>query len=163
MTRANLTCMTFWTPPQGYKTPAGWPRPGALLPFSHTAVSLHILHIINTNKMPLFRRHARSASTTRRHRGPSRFRLPGQKHPDRVAAGFSELRAASVQVSSESHVIYFQEAALSNPNTTREGRQHAKHELRLMVRIPCGAVPEERCVDRTSFYRVGTKTLTFPL
>ncbi|OBZ76969.1 hypothetical protein A0H81_03675 [Grifola frondosa] len=64
--------------------------------------------------MPLFGRRSdlrESTSSTRR-------RIPGlhfhRKDQDRVAGGYK--------------------AALSNPNTTRSGRKHAKHELRAMGR-----------------------------
>ncbi|KAH8106291.1 hypothetical protein BXZ70DRAFT_1004556 [Cristinia sonorae] len=64
--------------------------------------------------MPFFQRRTHATTTTRTHRGPSRFSRFGRKDPDRVAGGFK--------------------AALSNPNTTRHGRSHAKRELRLMGR-----------------------------
>jgi len=50
----------------------------------------------------------------REHRFFGRSNRSGRKDPDRVAGGFK--------------------AALSNPNTTRSGRKHAKHELRAMGR-----------------------------
>ncbi|KDR83520.1 hypothetical protein GALMADRAFT_132961 [Galerina marginata CBS 339.88] len=62
--------------------------------------------------MPLFG----SRSTAHRHHGTTTRRrgLFHRRDKDRVAGGFK--------------------AALSNPNTTRSGRRHAKHELRAMGR-----------------------------
>jgi len=54
----------------------------------------------------------------RHHKGGHRSR---ETHEDHVAAGYK--------------------AALSNPNTTRRGREHAKHELRLMGRDRDAHVP----------------------
>jgi hypothetical protein len=54
------------------------------------------------------------------------------ENPARVEGGFSKVHIY------ESHLwlnwIYDLESALSNPNTTRPGRRHAKNELRLRVR-----------------------------
>lgn len=64
--------------------------------------------------MSLFssRRRTRPATTTTTRR--TRFRNPlRRRDPDRVAGGFK--------------------AALSNPNTTRDGRKQAKRQLRRMV------------------------------
>ncbi|KAL0949007.1 hypothetical protein HGRIS_009106 [Hohenbuehelia grisea] len=64
--------------------------------------------------MPLFgrRRHHPHTSTTTRH--TTTHRRFYRKDRDRVAGGYK--------------------AALSNPHTTRQGRHHAKHELRRMGR-----------------------------
>ncbi|KAI0796489.1 hypothetical protein C8Q75DRAFT_802185 [Abortiporus biennis] len=67
--------------------------------------------------MPFFARRPRTAGITKtntRRSGFSRFRRFGRKDPDRVAGGYK--------------------AALSNPNTTRSGRKHAKRELKSMGR-----------------------------
>ncbi|KZV71412.1 hypothetical protein PENSPDRAFT_630319 [Peniophora sp. CONT] len=61
---------------------------------------------------------------TRRHHG---FRL--RKDPDRVAGGYK--------------------AALANPNTTHEGRKHAKWELRRMGRGNEAHVPLMTKIKRT--------------
>jgi hypothetical protein len=57
---------------------------------------------------------------------------------DRVAGGYSE-SPINVALSINTDLVlliilyYLKEAALSNPNTTRDGRKHAKQELRMMV------------------------------
>jgi len=64
--------------------------------------------------MPLFSsRRRRADATTASARGTGFRNLLRRRDPDRVAGGFK--------------------SALSNPNTTRDGRRHAKRELRRMV------------------------------
>ncbi|ESK93608.1 hypothetical protein Moror_1614 [Moniliophthora roreri MCA 2997] len=83
--------------------------------------------------MPLFsRRTHRTTRTTRSHRGGGLFH---RKDRDRVAGGYK--------------------AALSNPNTTREGRKHAKHKLRSMGQST--HVPFMTKVKRTLGIRSGPR------
>ncbi|RDB20530.1 hypothetical protein Hypma_012393 [Hypsizygus marmoreus] len=63
--------------------------------------------------MPLFSRRSPRTTTTSQ-RAPRRGFFHTRRDRDRVAGGYK--------------------AALSNPNTTKSGRQHAKHELRAMGR-----------------------------
>ncbi|KAI0080693.1 hypothetical protein K474DRAFT_1589170 [Panus rudis PR-1116 ss-1] len=87
-------------------------------------------------------RHRTTGTTTTRHRrGNTRFsRRFGRKDPDRVAGGYK--------------------AALSNPNTTRSGRKHAKHELRAMGRGNETKVPLMTKIKRALGIRTTPRTRT---
>lgn len=87
---------------------------------SKTPITLCTLHSNNLNTynttMSLFSSRRRSRATTATTRTRTGFRNPlRRRDPDRVAGGYK--------------------AALSNPNTTRSGRKHAKQELRMMVSL----------------------------
>ncbi|KAK7695587.1 hypothetical protein QCA50_000223 [Cerrena zonata] len=81
--------------------------------------------------MPLFgtRRQGHTTSLSTSRRGRSHRTRFGRKDPDRVAGGYK--------------------AALSNPNTTRSGRKHAKRELGVMGRSGETKVPLMTKIKRT--------------
>ncbi len=94
--------------------------------------------------MPLFRRHDRNTTTTSRGRR-SYFPQFRRKDPNRIAGGYREYYYPSPRpdLTSRTKPHFFAGAALSNPNTTIEGRREAKSRLRHMVRIRtemCGYV-----------------------
>lgn len=95
--------------------------------------------------MPLF--------GTRRHRARDRVHVTGERQPrsgwarfyprrdpDRVAGGYRTYSYAQLPLDRRQPCAHQKTkhtpagAALANPNTTREGRRHAKWELRRMVR-----------------------------
>lgn len=88
------------------------------------------------------------------------------KDPDRVAGGYSA-STLSLFLPSILVTVTFAEAALANPNTTREGRQHAKHELEAMVRVCCSCPHGARgCWDHcfnVIYFRGAVKKLAFRL
>jgi hypothetical protein len=86
--------------------------------------------------MPLFGRRRNHNTTSsgigHSHHNHQRGGLFHRKDRDRVAGGFSKCPFSPFHdVKYSSHPLVG--AALANPNTTHEGRNHAKHELHAMV------------------------------